>query len=1010
MKASRRTRDSVLALLGLSVALSCGSAPPGTPGSEATESQSAPIHANPGSTITKSTEPTALTGQFPQVLFVSTGSGTCTGTVIAPYAILSAAHCNPASQKSLLSWSGVQDQGSGIDNPYFRAPYIPAWVSSLRISSQMYDQTVFFDPNLTPQFLAAHQLNPVPVNPGFYPSTFTTVGVGSTGGGSRDFIAEQFVQTTANSAAPPIDGYLTGDGTTPNFGVADPGDSGGPHLGLATETWTDGSTFVTGMAIAATTEGAFNINAPLMYNPGIGITETPNQQLTVKLNSMWAKARADDADGDGVPNECDSDPANPIGSVNLCPPPVGGPVGAAAVTVPAAQLQCPFGTLPVGLKGTFGSTIHSMAVECDQLQCFAGTTCSGTRTTSDYFSPNTGNSYETACANGERMVGLAGTSDSANLYSLTAQCLTSTGTIHSASTGGVSTSGSPFSFDCAANKLAGFQARSTSLSTVTGLQAICAPTTESYSVPVGAGPGQNAMRCPPGQVAVGLGSAARGPGSDIFMTGLLCTDKTAIAAGQAVGANQLTVVRSGFEMGNFYSAAIEPQTNLHVPSTWVESFCPTGSAMTGVTFGWDTQTQPGLAWVSSIQTIQCLDIRAPNGATTTVNVNTGTAANSTTTYALSTSPSPVDGFVTCDDQLSCGLMLHGSGPPVAPTSLTDTSATLSGVNLSWTASSTVNVSYTVYRSTTSPVTPATSTPVAADLAGTTFVDTLPAPGTTNFYVVVAVNGDGQSWPSNQLSVVVPPMPGPTGLTATASVDSEGANLVNLSWNNTNPNTIFNIYRSTTAAFTPSPATQIASLVEGTTYEDEGSGSRTGLLSTATPYFYFIEVSQSGGTSLPSNEASVTTLPLQIDCGSTNAVPPYVADEFFTGGGGVIAHANGINVSAVTNPAPAAVYQTARAAPITYTLSSFFVAFEPNSTHTVRLHFAETYFATAMSREFNVTINGTQVLTKFDIFAAAGAKNKAIVEAFTVKADANGVYTIQITSVKNVGMISGIEVL
>ena len=76
---------------------------------------------------------------------------------------------------------------------------------------------------------------------------------------------------------------------------------------------------------------------------------------------------------------------------------------------------------------------------------------------------------------------------------------------------------------------------------------------------------------------------------------------------------------------------------------------------------------------------------------------------------------------------------------------------------------------------------------------------------------------------------------------------------------------------------------------------------------------------------------------------------------------------------------------------------------------MRLHFAETYFSTAGSRKFNVTINGTQVLSAFDIFAAAGAKNKALIEQFTVKANASGQYIIQFTSTVNQSLLSGVEV-
>jgi hypothetical protein len=135
------------------------------------------------------------------------------------------------------------------------------------------------------------------------------------------------------------------------------------------------------------------------------------------------------------------------------------------------------------------------------------------------------------------------------------------------------------------------------------------------------------------------------------------------------------------------------------------------------------------------------------------------------------------------------------------------------------------------------------------------------------------------------------------------------------------------------------------------------------------------------------------------------VAPYVADVDFSGGS-TINHANVIDLSSVTNPAPSAVYQTARIGNFTYTAPGF----AAGSSHTVRLHFAETYFSTAGSRTFNVHINGSQVLTNFDILAVAGAKNKAIVQSFSANADGAGSYAIQFTSVVNNSLVSGIEIL
>ena len=144
-------------------------------------------------------------------------------------------------------------------------------------------------------------------------------------------------------------------------------------------------------------------------------------------------------------------------------------------------------------------------------------------------------------------------------------------------------------------------------------------------------------------------------------------------------------------------------------------------------------------------------------------------------------------------------------------------------------------------------------------------------------------------------------------------------------------------------------------------------------------------------------------PISINAGGP-VVAPFLADEYYSGGG-TIDHDNVINTSGLTDPAPQAVYQSARVGNFTYTIPSF----NPGDSHLLRLHFAETYFSSAGKRIFNVSIDGTQVLTNFDIYAATGAQNKAIVEPFTESANSSGQYVIQFTSVVNQSLISGIEV-
>jgi hypothetical protein len=242
-------------------------------------------------------------------------------------------------------------------------------------------------------------------------------------------------------------------------------------------------------------------------------------------------------------------------------------------------------------------------------------------------------------------------------------------------------------------------------------------------------------------------------------------------------------------------------------------------------------------------------------------------------------------------------------------------------------------------------------------------------------------------------------PAPSGLNATAISSSQ----INLSWTGSTSScsVSYNVFRRTTSGFTPSASNQVAGNVSGTSFSDTG-------LAASTTYFYLVAATNLGGASGPSNQATATTKAgttggLQINSGGP-AVSPFAADMDFTGGG-TINHANTIDLSAVTNPAPMAVYQTARIGSFKYTIPGF----SAGSTHTVRLHFAETYWTAAGLRIFNVSINGTQVLTNFDIFATAGAKNKAVIEQFTANANTSGQYVITFTPVKDNSLVSAIEV-
>ena len=167
---------------------------------------------------------------------------------------------------------------------------------------------------------------------------------------------------------------------------------------------------------------------------------------------------------------------------------------------------------------------------------------------------------------------------------------------------------------------------------------------------------------------------------------------------------------------------------------------------------------------------------------------------------------------------------------------------------------------------------------------------------------------------------------------------------------------------------------------------------------ATPYGYSIwefDVYAAGG--------GTGTGGADISAGGP-AAAPFVADQDFSGGT-TAATTNAISTTGVTNPAPQSVYQHNRYGNFTYTIPGL----TAGASYSVRLDFAETYWTAAGSRTFNVLINGTQVLTSFDIFATAGGEYKAVAESFTATASSAGAVTIQFVTVKDNAQVNGIEV-
>ncbi len=148
--------------------------------------------------------------------------------------------------------------------------------------------------------------------------------------------------------------------------------------------------------------------------------------------------------------------------------------------------------------------------------------------------------------------------------------------------------------------------------------------------------------------------------------------------------------------------------------------------------------------------------------------------------------------------------------------------------------------------------------------------------------------------------------------------------------------------------------------------------------------------------------------LAIDCGSSSAVSPYVADTPYVTStrGGPYSTTDGVDTSAVPDPAPLAVYQTGEYGDFTYTIPGLF----PGATYTVRFSFVEFAHGAVGQRIFNVLINGTTVLNQYDIYAQAGATHKAVYQMVSGTADSTGTLKIQFQTVVDGAYCSAIEVM
>jgi large repetitive protein len=192
----------------------------------------------------------------------------------------------------------------------------------------------------------------------------------------------------------------------------------------------------------------------------------------------------------------------------------------------------------------------------------------------------------------------------------------------------------------------------------------------------------------------------------------------------------------------------------------------------------------------------------------------------------------------------------------APSAVSDLDTTVTGasVKLAWTAATDNGAvaSYAVHRSATAGFTPGAGT-LRGTTADTTFVDEPVTTGTWYYRVIATDTAGNVGAASDEVSAVVSDVTAPTAPTGVGA--AANGSTISVTWTaSTDAVGVvgYDVYRSATSGFTPSPATLVGSPT-GTAFQDTGVGS-------GTWYYRVIAKDAAGNRSNDSAQTSALVAP------------------------------------------------------------------------------------------------------------------------------------------------------